>query len=183
LLRRTRAGMSQRLRPPGAGPEPAFLAACIRCGQCVEACPDDVLRPADIGSGLAAGTPYWVAREKPCNLCQGRRWMECIAACPTGALAPLCDRRRVRMGLAVVDPRLCLPWNGVACKACWHACPFPDDAIRLNQRGRPVVIEEGCVGCGLCEYACLTDVPAIRVRPRRQGSPRAVPSPGVTQSK
>ena len=27
------------LRPPGALPEKDFLAACTRCGQCVQACP------------------------------------------------------------------------------------------------------------------------------------------------
>ena len=52
---------------------------------------------------------------------------------------------------------------GVACRACWHACPFPDEAIRVDELGHPIVIEDGCVGCGLCEHACLTETPAIRV--------------------
>src|SRR3546814_16397310 len=29
------------LRPPGALSEEAFLAACVRCGLCVRACPSD----------------------------------------------------------------------------------------------------------------------------------------------
>ena len=31
------------LRPPGALPEKDFLAACTRCGQCVQACPYDIV--------------------------------------------------------------------------------------------------------------------------------------------
>ncbi|HID23278.1 MAG TPA: 4Fe-4S dicluster domain-containing protein, partial [Planctomycetaceae bacterium] len=139
IVRQGRANASSDLlRPPGAGSEPHFLARCIRCGQCVEACPSNVLHLADLTAGLSSGTPYLIARETPCDLCQGRSQMECIAACPTGALTPLADRRQVRMGLAVVDSTTCLPFNGVSCKACWHACPFPNEAIRLDERGRPI---------------------------------------------
>ncbi len=31
------------LRPPGAGHEDEFLAACIRCGRCVNACPMNLI--------------------------------------------------------------------------------------------------------------------------------------------
>ena len=36
-------GAEGHLRPPGAREEADFLAACIKCGQCVEACPFDTL--------------------------------------------------------------------------------------------------------------------------------------------
>ena len=36
------------LRPPGALPEKDFLAACTRCGQCVQACPYDMLYLASL---------------------------------------------------------------------------------------------------------------------------------------
>ena len=34
------------LRPPGALSEKDFLATCIKCGMCVEACPFDTLKLA-----------------------------------------------------------------------------------------------------------------------------------------
>jgi Fe-S-cluster-containing hydrogenase component 2 len=95
-------------------------------------------------------------------LCQGRESLFCIEACPTAALRPLKDRREVRIGIARVDAETCLPFVGVSCKACWHACPFPSEAIVFDALGRPVVTDQ-CVGCGLCEYACLTSPPSIRV--------------------
>ena len=40
------------IRPPGALKEKKFLSECIRCGLCVEACPGDTLRLADLDDGL-----------------------------------------------------------------------------------------------------------------------------------
>ena len=57
------------LRPPGALPENEFLAACTRCGQCVQACPYDMLHLASLIAPMEAGTPYFVARDKPCEMC------------------------------------------------------------------------------------------------------------------
>jgi MauM/NapG family ferredoxin protein len=158
------------LRPPGAGSERDFLSACTRCGQCVEACPSQVLHMGRAGKGPSMGTPYFVARTAPCNLCAGFESMRCIDACPTPALAELAKRTEARIGLAVLDKDTCLAWNGVSCRACWHACPFPNDAIRLDFMGRAVVVDDACVGCGLCEHACLTGVPAIVVQ---RGAPPA----------
>jgi len=168
LLRFAKARVPDQLRPPGAGEDEGFLAACIRCGQCVEACPSQVLVLAGADSGVALGTPYFVPTRKPCDLCQGQTEMKCIAACPTSALRPIARRKDVRIGIAEIDRDLCLPWRGVACKACWHACPLPNEAIVFNPMGRAVVVADACVGCGLCEYACLTEYPAIRVKTRLQ---------------
>ena len=153
------------LRPPGAEGEEAFLAACIRCGLCVEACPYDTLRPAPASAAAAMGTPYLAPRETPCYLCQNYGKMRCIAACPTGALQPVEEKAAVRMGTAVINQSTCLAWNGIVCRACWHACPFPDAAIELDLRGRPIVHTNACVGCGICDHVCLTDPGSIAIVP------------------
>lgn len=153
------------LRPPGALPEADFLAACTRCGQCVEACPTGTLLTAGPCRGLSLGTPYLVSRQVPCDLCPGLDELACIAACPTAALGRVEDLRDVRMGTAVIDRDLCLAHNGTICRTCWHVCPFPDEAIRFDARLRPVVVEEACIGCGLCDYACPTETSSIPIRP------------------
>lgn len=159
------------LRPPGALDELDFLGACLRCGQCVEVCPPGALRLADLGEGLAAGTPYALTRETSCTLCAGQDELRCIATCPTAALSPVADERAVRMGVAVIDRGLCLSWQGTVCRACWHACPFPNEAITLDWKTRPTVVAEACVGCGLCVHACLTEPSSLRVVPRAEFEP------------
>src|SRR5215204_338016 len=70
-------------RPPGALAEIGFLAACTRCGACIEACPPHALARVPPDGGLAAGTPYLDMATEPCVACST---MPCAAACPTPAL-------------------------------------------------------------------------------------------------
>lgn len=163
------------LRPPFAlAEERDFSAACIRCGQCVQACPYDMLHLASLLSPLEAGTPYFIARDKPCEMCED---IPCARACPSGALdSEAEDINQARMGLAVLlDHETCLNWQGLRCDVCYRVCPLIDKAITLelqrNQRtGKhayfiPTVHSEACTGCGKCEQACVLDQAAIKVLP------------------
>lgn len=108
LLRRDRL----LLRPPGALAEDIFLASCIKCGQCLQVCPPQVIELAGISQGFGIGTPYIIPREGGCVLCSG---LPCVLACPTGALAhELSLGKDAEMGLAVVsNPDTCLSVRGV----------------------------------------------------------------------
>ncbi|MCP4370457.1 MAG: twin-arginine translocation signal domain-containing protein, partial [Deltaproteobacteria bacterium] len=59
------------LRPPGALEEDVLLASCIKCGQCLQVCPPQVIKLAGIGQGFGIGTPYIIPREGGCILCSG----------------------------------------------------------------------------------------------------------------
>ncbi|MBC3220500.1 ferredoxin-type protein NapG [Serratia fonticola] len=162
------------LRPPGALAEGAFDSACIRCGQCMQACPYQTLKLATLLSPRAAGTPYFVARDIPCEMCED---IPCVVACPSGALDPnLTDIDQARMGLAVLlDHENCLNWQGLRCDVCYRVCPQIDKAITLelqhNERtGKhamflPTVHSQDCTGCGKCEQACVLEQAAIKVLP------------------
>jgi ferredoxin-type protein NapG len=74
----------QRLRPPGALDEKDFLASCIKCGQCVQVCPVQAIKLADLVDGFGVGVPFIDARAQACDFsCDA---VQCILACPTGAL-------------------------------------------------------------------------------------------------
>ncbi len=165
---------AQAVRPPGAGVEADFLSACVRCGLCLRNCPYGTLKLAQPGSGVASGTPYFIAREIPCEMCED---IPCLAACPTGALdKSLSDIDDARMGLAVlIDQETCLNFLGLRCDVCYRVCPLIDKAIKLdlqhNRRSRhalfiPVVHSDACTGCGKCEHACVLDEAAIKILPR-----------------
>lgn len=170
LLRQEAAASVLALRPPGALAERDFAAACIKCGQCVEACPYDTLRLARAEDAAPIGTPYFVPREIPCYMCAD---FPCVPACPTGALAhELKDIAQSRMGLAVIDAESCLSWQGLRCEVCYRVCPVKGDAISIRNHPRqtskhalfvPVVHAQACTGCGMCEEACPTEEAAIRV--------------------
>jgi ferredoxin-type protein NapG len=166
----SRASVPAR-RPPGARDESAFLASCIKCSQCVEACPYDTLQTATAGDGEAIGVPYFEPRKVPCYMCPDT---PCIAACPTDALLPDTPIEEAEMGLAVlVDQENCLAYKGLRCEVCYRACPLIGRAIGLEFRPNertgkhalfiPVVNSDACTGCGRCEHACVLEEAAIKV--------------------
>lgn len=167
------------LRPPGADDEERFLSLCIRCGLCVNACPYDTLKLANLGDLAQNGTPFFEARKTPCYLCDD---IPCIRECPTNALnSSYLDKEKgifeVKMGTAVVDTANCIAYWGLRCEACYRACPLIDKALKIetkhNERtGKhaklvPVVDNEHCVGCGKCEHVCVTEKAAITILPQK----------------
>jgi ferredoxin-type protein NapG len=172
--RQARGMPAGAVRPPGALDEQRFLAACVRCGQCVRACPYDSLKLAELGDPVPTGTPYFEPRRVPCEMCPD---IPCVPACPTGALdRRLTDIDRARMGLAVlVDHETCLNFQGMRCDVCYRVCPVIGKAITLEPRRNertgkhgmflPTVHSEHCTGCGKCEQACVLEEAAIKIFP------------------
>jgi len=185
------------IRPPGAVAEPDFLAGCIRCYRCQDACEIGAIQFFTEGAGRHFHSPYVDPSVKACNLC-----MKCTTVCPTGVLNEIkpSDRAGVRIGGVALNPDLCLSHKAKRirreqallwelgrpvteaedvlqrrgpCGECHMFCPVRGRAIRLEP-GRflaPVVFDEHCTGCGLCEEICRVNVrgdPAIRVVPVRE---------------
>lgn len=157
-------GRTDWLRPPGAVSEALFLERCTKCGDCVKACPQEsIVLHQD-------GTPVILPDQVPCYLCDD---VPCIAACATDALLAVAGTQDIRMGVAVVNHRLCTAGQG--CHACVSKCPTDALAMDFSVQ-RLVVTVERCVGCGMCEHVCRTvnDHIAVRVTPFRlmESTPR-----------
>ncbi len=150
------------LRPPGAIDEPTFLDKCYRCGACVDVCPAKAILPSRAADARLAGTPVIDPNLAACVVCEG---LQCTQVCPSGALTPLHDPGEIRMGLAVVNAGVCVRSHGENCTICVDKCPIGAAAIRIDGSGPPLVVEPGCVGCGVCQLYCPTLPKAIVVRP------------------
>ena len=163
------------LRPPGAVPEDRFTGLCIRCNNCVHACPTKIIHP-DTGheagqpavAGLAGFAAPIVRFDRDYKYCL-ETCNACTQVCPTGALLPLDlePKNKFIIGVALVDTNVCLTSLGKKeCDACELACPY--DAVKItwdeaSYNANPVVNDK-CVGCGACEVVCPTSpVKAIRV--------------------
>jgi MauM/NapG family ferredoxin protein len=155
------------LRPPGAMAEKYFAGICVRCGNCVRACPSSIIHP-DTGSAGLTGVfaPVIYYGNKYCR----EDCIACTKACPTGALQPLSleQKRKYVIGEALLDASLCLlALQEKDCDACVRACPF--EAVKVHWDDEqyvayPVIDSHKCNGCGACEVACPADpIKAIRV--------------------
>jgi formate hydrogenlyase subunit 6/NADH:ubiquinone oxidoreductase subunit I len=143
----------------------------------MKVCPTTALQPSLMEAGLEGlWTPHMVPRLGYCDYgCNA-----CGQICPSGAipLLELAEKREAKIGTAVIDHNLCLPWaHGIMCIVCEEMCPKPDKAIHLeeaevvNAQGetvivqRPYVLEDVCIGCGICENRCpVVGEAAITVR-------------------
>jgi len=169
---------TERLRPPGAIVEHEFLAACIKCGQCVQVCPVQAIKLGDAKDGYGLGVPYIDARTQACDFsCDA---LQCILACPTGALNhTLSAKEQVHMGLArLSNPDGCLARQGKGFKGQARGANFPGiHRYAEVDRWKPIPIADhpyDLESCDLCVRECpikgaismqpMTDDPADRRR-------------------
>ncbi|MFK5984128.1 MAG: 4Fe-4S binding protein [Pseudomonadota bacterium] len=156
------SGQRTRLRPPGALNEKDYLAACIKCGQCVQVCPVKAIELDDMGSGFGLGAAYLVARDQACDFsCDG---LQCVLACPTGALTHLLDYPAdTRMGFAELsEPKECLAihakgFKGQARGADYQGLLRFDDVDRWN----PIKLADKDFDleiCDLCVRLCPIEI-------------------------
>ncbi len=110
----------------------------------------------------------------------------CGEVCPSGAIPELTreEKHKAKIGMAYFDKNRCIPWvayerwtekgewaKEFVCAVCEEHCPTPKKAIRFSDVTvqtddgprtfrRPVIVEEECIGCGICEFTCPIDGPA-----------------------
>jgi polyferredoxin len=147
------------IRPPGAVPETLFQAQCIRCGECMRACPTNTLQPSWLRAGpTGMFSPALTPVRGPCEpLCT-----RCGDVCPTQAIRslPLEEKLQAKAGTSRVLRKTCLAWAQKGkCLVCYEVCPFAAVELRRvpgNPLPVPFVLEERCWGCGFCEHHCPT---------------------------
>lgn len=156
LLRKVRGQSIPPLRPPGSLDEHRFTGVCIRCGNCVQACPSRIIQP-DLGRSGVAGflTPVLRFDDDYCR----EDCHRCTLVCPSGAIARLLleEKRQRIIGLAQVDLDTCLLAAGKECTACIQRCPYEAIVIQSSEEvfsTLPKVDLGRCNGCGACEVVC-----------------------------
>lgn len=164
------------IRPPGSVEESDFLAKCIKCDQCINSCPTNVLQPATYEEGGIEGlwTPVMNFDIGHCQL----KCTMCSEVCPTGAIRKITVEEKmgkgqfeevgpIRLGTAFYDFGRCLPHAmEVPCVVCEEVCPVSPKAIQtkdvevkdvwgeITLLNKPFIVPDLCIGCGICQTEC-----------------------------
>ncbi len=181
-----RAFSEKAIRPPGTVEEGEFLERCIKCDQCINVCPTNVLQPSTLAQGGFEGlwTPVMDFQVGACQL----NCTLCSEVCPTGAIQKISPERKlglgeyteqgpIKLGTAFFDRGRCLPWAmETPCVVCEEVCPVSPKAIGTYDEeitrwdgtkvtlNRPYMRPELCIGCGICERECpVVDSAAVYV--------------------
>jgi ferredoxin len=175
-----------RLRPPGSRAEADFLNRCLRCGACMKVCMRNAIHPALHEAGWeGVFTPILDFEVGYCEF----NCTLCGQVCPSEAIRrlPLEKKQKFVIGTAFVDKGRCIPWSSDRnCLVCEEHCPVPEKAIVLEDATvvardgrtvtlkRPVVLQERCIGCGICQQKCPIEAEAaIYVTPHNESRAEA----------
>ncbi len=167
-------GWVKRLRPPGALLEKDFLASCIKCGQCVQVCPVEAIKVADLVDGFGNGVPYIDSRKQACDFsCDG---LQCVLACPTGALTHHINYpHEARMAVAKIErPDRCLAMRGEGFKGQARGADFRGK-LRYESidRWHPIPVRDHPYDLEVCDL-CVRQCPIeLRIAQCEAGSPPA----------
>ena len=184
LIKKKKPKREKLITPPGSLSIRNLRTHCTACQLCIDACPNDVLRPS---SSLDRFMQPEVSFERgycrpECN--------RCSQVCPTSAIQPISveERTAIQVGHAVWTRELCIPVKDEKpCGLCARKCPagaiqmvplqagVHQDGWRWRDADNqeiprekvlliPVVNEEKCIGCGACENLCPSNpISAIHV--------------------
>lgn len=127
-----------------------FYDKCTQCGECVKACPEDVVVKGD---GGYPGVDFAMGE---CTFCG-----ECAQSCSENLFNN--PEHNKPWSLVAMIGTSCLAYQHVSCRSCQDSCEHAAIKFELEPGKTPVpkLISLHCTGCGACVSPC--PVSAIEV--------------------
>ena len=154
LLRGQPLAKADAPRLPWAADDAVFTAHCTRCGDCLRACPEQIIVQGD------GGFPQVEFSRNACTFCHA-----CVEVCQQ----PIFHGEAKPWHVVAVIDQHCLTQQQVFCQNCKDACG--ERAIRFqfgrNGMSHPQIALDACTGCGACVAPCPTQ--AIHIQTHTPG--------------
>jgi ferredoxin-type protein NapF len=133
------------IRPPWSKSEVEFIDLCTRCGACIDACPENIIKT---GSGKF---PILDFTQDGCSFCK-----QCVESCNHNAFYSVNEKP---WALTASIQEKCLSKIGVVCQSCADVCEYGVIKFSLQMGGIPSINlnADCCNGCGQCVSICPKD--------------------------
>ena len=159
VIRKQGAGNHSQIKPPSSLPIDEYLLTCVRCGNCIGACPTGILYQQTDVNLMAFLAPAVDFSESYCL----PECKHCGDVCPSGALKrfSLEEKKDLIMATANVDYENCLLYKQKECNQCKQYCAYDAVSYELQpglMHPIPVFNKEKCVGCAACKIVCPENV-------------------------
>ncbi|MDV2056745.1 ferredoxin-type protein NapF [Salmonella enterica] len=133
---------SNGILPPWARETTYFLAHCLRCDACIQACETNILQRG------AGGYPSVDFKQGECSFCYA-----CAQSCTESLFLP---RHTRAWDLIFTLTENCLARQSVECHRCQDSCEPMAITFRPTLSGiyQPQLDPQACNGCGACVAIC-----------------------------
>jgi len=142
FIRAKKASTPGGIRLPWVADEALFTRGCTQCGDCLEACEENIIIKGD------GGFPEINFSAGECTFCQ-----QCVKACSEPLFMPL---ETTPWQLNIEIEANCLAKNQVHCQICQDSCE-PEAITFTYLHGsmpQPEIAKVDCNGCGACVAVC-----------------------------
>ncbi len=125
-----------------------FISNCNQCGNCVTACPDQIIIKGD------GGYPKVDFNLGECSFCG-----KCAESCKEEIFVATSESAWNKK--AFINNQ-CLAIADVYCRSCAESCESQALTFQLGLNARPQIDSDLCSGCGACVSPCPTQAIEIR---------------------
>jgi len=144
------------IRLPWVVNETTFIDGCTQCGDCLTACPENIIKKGD------GGYPEVHFLEGECTFCQ-----ECVKSCEQSLFveyATVPTSNAWQSDISIKSD--CLAANDTFCQSCQDSCETEAISFKYINSSvpQPHITLSDCTSCGACVAVCPQT--SIQLKPK-----------------
>jgi ferredoxin-type protein NapF len=144
------------IRLPWVINETTFVEGCTQCGDCVTACPENIIKKGD------GGFPEVDFLQGECTFCE-----KCVESCQQNFFVKYAEPPSNNAWQSDISIKGdCLAANGIVCQSCQDSCETEAISFKYINSSvpQPHITLSDCTSCGACIAVCPQS--SIELKPK-----------------